>query len=174
MNELYIKLNPYLQEYFICRYNNNVKCDSKSIIGVVVHEFLKYLPKGSTPVFERGDCFLNVTIGHTTDKVNTRGNIFISSIDQQKICRLLNVHFKESFFTYMDGYVAGNGMKIGVLNNAMLSFCEMNMITYNRINFELLTKSYYRHRLRKSNSNIFVKNNQKTLPNIVRPILTAS
>jgi hypothetical protein len=145
-----IKLKPYLQEYLKCKLAEPLTASSKNIIGVIMHPFLEYRPKNQPPFIPQGDEYITFELPRPMGFDIRSGTVYISERNQENFERILNNHFKDLFFSYVD-----DKNKMGFpVKKCILQFCSDYNISFNHINYEMLKKSYYR-RLREGKKNIF-------------------
>lgn len=157
-----IKLKPYLQEYVRGRLNDKLSADSKNIVGNFIRPFLEYSPKDYKPVFSTGPEYITFELPFY-DHLNTRrGTLYVSEQNQLHFQRILECHFKDLFYQYMDDkirydlIVDDKKVRRGQLKNVILQFCSDYGITFDNLTYDLLQKSYYRRRKKMiSKTNIF-------------------
>lgn len=141
-----IKLKPYLQEYLICKFNEHIYASSKNIIGALLKPFIEYLPPESIPTFPTGSEYLTITLPWYHEIEQRGAALYISEENQANFQRMLEIHFKDVFYSYMDDkirYIVPN--KDGKIKKCIIQFCSDYEIRYNNINYEMLKKAYYRH-----------------------------
>ncbi len=145
-----LKLKPYLKEFLICKLQEEIHYSSrKSIIGAIIEPLVEYIPKGTNPSTKSEDDF-TFTIPYNFNKLDARQHtIYISEHNQRIFERILNLYFKEVFFSYMDDKVRYHNE----IQKCILLFCSDYNITFNKINFESLKKAYYRYRQKKTPQN---------------------
>jgi hypothetical protein len=163
-----IKLKPYLQEYLVCKLNSDDLTAKRTLIGVFMKPFLEYRPSGEQPEFSTGKEYVTIKLPTYRDIDVRNGTIYISENNQVEFERILNAHFWDVFFSFIDDkvrYFHSNTTKKGAIKKCILQFCSDYNISYNHLNYEMMKKAYYRERCSGGkNRNIFTNNLSLTCP----------
>jgi len=146
-----IKLKPYLQEYLQCKINEPLTNSSKNIIGVILTPFIERIPADYIPKIEKGPDFIEIDLVNF-DRLDIRGNCYVSEDNQRNFSRILDAHFKDVFYSYVDDkiryeIVIDKKIRKIEIKKIILQFCADYHITFNNITYEMLKKSYYRHKI---------------------------
>lgn len=143
-----IKLKPHLQEYLRCKLQEEeILATKRSLIGVMLRPFLEIRPKGTAPDFSCGDNFMTFRLPKFNDLNVRNGTVYISKENQDQFERILDAHFKDMFFSYLDDkvrYMREQHTSKGAIKKCILQFCADFHISYNRVTYEMLKKAYYR------------------------------
>ena len=144
MSSITIKLKPWLQEYLMCKLNDpTLNASNKNIIGALLTPFLEYTPKGLYPKNNKGKDYITFKLPNWLGKKDNRnGTVYISDENQKNFERILMVHFKDCFFSYIDDKIRYTKQ----IKICILQFCADHNISFNNITYEMLKKSYYRRK----------------------------
>jgi hypothetical protein len=138
-----IKLKPYLQDFVRGFLNDDVvKASTRNFIGKMLRIFIQYYPKDYKPVFAKSVYHITIELHFFTNTVDLRGNVYMSEENQRSFESMLDDFFKNLFYQYMDDKIRYNDE----IKKCIIDFCDFYNITYSVINYEMLKKSYYRHR----------------------------
>ena len=156
MPSVYIKLKPYLQEFLKSRLNEDPSSSLRTIIGATITPFIERLPKGVPPLIGQSEEYIEIDLKRLDDSFNQdiRGTNYISPRNQEHISRILDAHFEDLFFQYMDDkkrydiVVNNKRHRKGQLKLIILSFCSENNIPFNQVTYEMLKKKYYRREVK--------------------------
>ncbi len=143
-----IKLKPHLQEYLKCKLQEEeILAIKRSLIGVALRPFLEIRPRAIAPDFTSGKNFITFQLPKYDDLNVRNGTIYISKANQENFERILDAHFKDMFFSYLDDkvrYMRNDNTSKGAIKKCILQFCADFHISYNRMTYEMLKKAYYR------------------------------
>lgn len=139
---LTIKLKPYLQEYLRCKLKDP-EISNRNIIGALLNPFIEYIPKDVVIKPQTGEEYITFPIrwGSSSKKNNQRG-VYVSEQNQKDFERILSLHFKDIFFSYIDDKIRYNKE----IKKCILQFCMDYKISFNNITYDMLKKSYYRQK----------------------------
>lgn len=139
-----IKLKPYLQEYLTCKLDGSLTVSQSNIIGVMMAPLLEYCPKDYRPenVKDKKLRFTLVLEDGIGGKRIHRG-IYISEKNQKMFEKMLEMHFFDLFFSYVDDKIRYKKE----IKKCILQFCMDYNLTFNDISFEMLKKRYYRRKI---------------------------
>ena len=145
-----IKLKPWLQEYLRCKLKDPESASRKNIVGALLTPFLEYTPKDYVYHKKSGPEYMTFELPTLMGDKNTRsGNLYISEDNMKNFERVLDMVFKDHFYSYVDDkirYIETTSGKSGTIKTCIEQFCMDLNISYNHINYEMLKKSYYRKR----------------------------
>ena len=139
-----IKLKPYLQEFIICALRDETPKASRShFIGAILSPLLEYTPKDHIPKPVKGEDYVTLPLPREAFGIETRrGTVYMSEENQRIFERTMRIYFKSIFFQFVDDKIRYNRQ----IKECILMFCAHYQISFNKINYEMLKKSYYRHR----------------------------
>jgi hypothetical protein len=139
-----IKIKPYLQEFIICALGDEApKASRRNFIGAILSPLLEYTPQDHVPRQIKGeDSFTFPLPREAYGKETRRGTLYVSKENQLIFERILRIYFKSIFFQFVDDKIRYNRQ----IKDCILMFCAHYQITFNKINYEMLKKSYYRYR----------------------------
>lgn len=147
---LTLRLRPHLREFLICKLQEeSIYSSRKNIIGAILEPLLEYQPKDLSPQKSHPDDFVFVLPFKFNQLDTTNHTVYMSEYNQRIFSRILNLYFKDVFFNYIDDKVRYHNE----IQKCIFLFCTDYNITFNRITFESLKKSYYRYRLKKKRTN---------------------
>lgn len=144
-----IKLKPYLQEYLKCKLKQEDVTANRTFVGVIVKPLISYRPMDVKPSFTNGDEYITIELPTYMDLEIRRGSVFMTESNQEQFERILNWHFWDLFFQYMDDkvrYMSKENTRKGSIKKCILQFCSDYNISYNHLNYEMMKKAYYRRR----------------------------
>lgn len=144
-----IRLKPHLQEYLRCKLGQESLTAKRTFIGPLLRPFLQIRPQKVPPVMATGEEYITIEIPTYMRFEVRRGSAYMSERNQAEFERILNAHFWDYFFSYMDDkvrYFASETTRKGAIKRCILQFCSDNNISYNHINYEMMKKAYYRRR----------------------------
>jgi len=154
---LTIKLEPYLQEYLTCKFNDPVYASLRNIVGASVKPFLEIMPRNVNPERLHGPEYFTFEIPHVAWINSRNGTVWISPDNQKNVERILKAHFKDILFSYIDDKrryrvtdARGKVLQRNKIKDILLQFCADGNITFNKVNYETLKKIYYRQTIEKS------------------------
>jgi hypothetical protein len=140
-----IKLKPHLQEYLRCKMADDATL--RNFVGVLMRPFLEIRPNGIAPDFSDTPDRMTFNLP-CFDDLNTRnGNVWMSEDNQRNFERILEAHFRELFYSYLDDkvrYLRKEHTPKGAIKKSILQFCSDNNLSFNRTTYDMLQKSYYR------------------------------
>jgi hypothetical protein len=137
-----IRLKPHLQEFVNSELRNNTLASRKNLLGVIIKPFREVFPVNY--IQESGDpedlFTFSLPLDHGID-IDSR-TCYISAENQKIIEDVLEWHFRDLFFHYMDDKMR----YFKSFKNCILQFCSDTDISFTKINYEMLKKCYYRRR----------------------------
>jgi len=92
------------------------------------------------PVFPVGNDYMEIELSTWDDIETRRGTVYISPENNEHFERILDKHFKDMFFSYVDDKIRYTRQ----VKRVIMQFCSDYNFTFNDINYEMLKKSYYR------------------------------
>jgi len=140
-----IRLKPHLQEYLRCQLT--VDCTKRNFVGVLIRPFLQTRPSDQGPEFNDGPEYMTFDLPYFDDLNVRNGNVWISEENQRNFERILDAHFRELFFQFIDDkvrYLRKEHTPKGAIKKSILQFCADNNLSFNRTTYDMLQKSYYR------------------------------
>ena len=148
-----IKLKPHLQEFLLCKLQEAaLVASTKHFIGAMLAPMLCYADTDTTPPKGKPPEYITFQLPHWIGGKNIRNHtVYMPQKNQKEFERILSIYFREVFYQYVDD-------KIRYLRQAkksILSFCIYYNISFNKITYEMLKKSYYRYR-KKKNIQVFL------------------
>jgi len=136
-----IRLKPYLHEFFFtCPGKFATR---KEFIGKILKVFIELRPPDQFPEFLEGPDVFEIMLPLYED-FNLNSNFWISPDNHKLIAKILDRHFKDLFYAYMDDKVRFTKS----FKKAILQFCSDYDMTYQSDYYETLKKDYYRDRKR--------------------------
>ncbi len=144
-----IKLKPYLQEFLKCKLQQAATMAStKHFIGATIAPLLEYSDKNTMPQMGSGPEYISFELPHWIGGKNIRNHsVYMPEKNQEEFQRILSMYFREVFYQYVDDKIRFQRQA----KKCILSFCTYYNISFDRITFEMLKKSYYRYRKKKKN-----------------------
>ena len=149
---VYVKLRPYLQEYLICKSNNNLKASQTEFVGTIIRPFITLLPEGGDPFFftklkdYHKDDYVEITLPNYRSKDIRNNTVYFPESNYKDFERIISVHFWDLFYNYVNDKIRYNKR----IKRVIIQFCTDYNITYNRLTYEMLKKAYYRRKIKKS------------------------
>jgi len=141
-----IKLEKYLQEYLLCRLRRS-EISTTNIIGALISPFIEVMPADHQYKKLTGPEYISFQLPAMINKIPTSiQNVYISEENQRQFEKFLKCHFKDIFFAYIDDKIRYQPK----IKNCILQFCADYDITFQHITYEMLKKSYYRKKGKKS------------------------
>ncbi len=139
-----VKLKPYLQEFVVCALADEApKASRRNFIGAILSPLLEYTPEDHVPGQMKGEEYVCFPLPREAyGKEPRRGTLHLSEENQRIFERIINIYFKSIFFQFVDDKIRYKGQ----IKECILMFCAHYQITFNKINYEMLKKSYYRYR----------------------------
>lgn len=155
---LTIRLKPHLQDYL--RYILNLEgnfisstsmvANKSSYLGKLVTPFIEYCPANVNPLLPGEDRNLFTFELPFFDAFNIRHNTaWISDKNQANIQSIIESHFRIHFRVYADDkvrYLREQHTPKGAIKKVVMQFCSDINIKYDDVNYDMIYKSYYRHR----------------------------
>ena len=141
-----IRLKPHLQEYVRCKLNEEQPYVTKrNLIGVLIRPFLEVSPAGEQPAPGPDVMILQLPM---YDDLNVRnGTVGITADNNAAFERILDAHFKDVFYTYIDDkvrYLRQEHTAKGAIKRSILQFCSDFGINFDNMTYDMLKKAYYR------------------------------
>jgi hypothetical protein len=135
-----IQLKPYIQDFFF-----NERCknfvSTREMVGLIIKPFLERRPKNKLPDIIKDPEYITFPLP-LYNNFDLRCNYWISPKNQKTIQLILDRHFKEIFYNYMDDKVRFTYS----FKKSILQFCSDYNIPFNSDYYETLKKDYYRQR----------------------------
>lgn len=149
-----VKLKPYLQEFIICALRDEAPKASRShFIGAILSPLLEYTPKDHIPKPGKSEEYVTLPLPREAFGVETRrGTVYVSEHNQRIFERTMRIYFKSIFFQFVDDKIRYNRQ----IKQCILMFCTHYQISFNKINYEMLKKSYYRYRKSLKKNDLFL------------------
>lgn len=166
MPTVYINLRPHLKEYY--EYISSMSGSSYDLVLSIIKPFLSYTPKNFIPPKNSFEYFC-FELPNFEDKDIRNNSVFIPDCNHKTIRRIFREHFDNIFFIYCDDKVryfdkiTDHKGKTAKIKNTILQFCLDFNMSYNDDMYELLKKSYYREKVRRSKTSKKTKLNTKFL-----------
>ncbi len=142
-----VKLKPYLQEFLICKLGEAAtNATPKHVIGAIIAPMLEYAGKEDLPRYETGQQCITFELPNCVGGKNIRSySVFMPPEKQEEFQRILSLYFKDVFYQYVNDKLRYEKQ----IKKCILSFCTFYNITFNKITYEMLKKSYYRYKKKK-------------------------
>ena len=145
-----IKLKPHLQEFIRCKMmEDEMSASLRSFVGVVIRPFLQVRPDDVAPEFPCGPGYMTLPLPYFDDLNVKNGNIWMSPENQINFERIIDGHFRELFFNFVDDkvrYLRKEHTGKGSIKKSILQFCSDYNMSFNSTTYDMLQKSYYRRR----------------------------
>jgi len=138
-----IKLKPYLQEFLVCKLGDP-DISNKNIIGALMSPFLQYVPKDYVYKPMKGDDYISFDLNRINTRLDTRLGIYVSEEGQKDFQRVLYLHFKDIFVSFVDDKIRYTKQ----IKKCILQFCFDYNMTFDKISYQTLKKMYYREKKR--------------------------
>jgi hypothetical protein len=142
---LTIKLKPYLAEFLKCRMVDRV-ARKKSFVGTLLRPFITNSPPGYIYKPLTGDDVFTFELPYYDDFNVRRGSAYISEKNMEEFERILNAHFWDLFFSFMDDKMRYTTS----IKKCILQFCADNSLSFNESTYEMFNKAYYRKRMNRN------------------------
>jgi hypothetical protein len=145
-----VRLKPYLQEYLTCKFKKDFTGSMKNFVGASLRPLLAYVPENKTPVDYKKlpgydpKYFIEIPLPHYKFICKKRHNIYLPPNHFHHFENIIYLLFWEVFFAYVDDKIRYNSQA----KLAIYQFCIDYDITFNKMTYETLKKSYYRKRLK--------------------------
>jgi hypothetical protein len=142
-----VSVTPILKEFYISTYGSDtIPVTQKDIISVKIKYLLEIPPVNYKPKREFSETLkiqlLNFRIGKK--HISKDSSNYLSVQAQRILFDELNRGFKDIFHNYVLAYVRGNNYKDGSQKKGILDFCDTYKLSMNKINYEMLKKSWDR------------------------------
>ncbi len=146
-----ITLKPHLVEYMRCKLNEEQPYATKrNLIGVMLRPFLMVRPQDAVDLPRTGETITFQLPMY--DDLNVRnGTVWISPENQGHFERLLDAHFKDLFYSYVDDkvrYLRQEHTAKGAIKKSILQFCSDYNLRFSDVTYDMLKKAYYRRALK--------------------------
>jgi len=143
-----IKLKPHLQEYLRCKLNEeDLPATKRNIIGVIMRPLLSVGRDPMLPVNREDPLAITFYLPSYNDLNVRNGTVFMTEDNQAHFERILEAHFKDVFFSYIDDkirYLRKQHTAKGSIKKSILQFCSDYSISFTSITYDMLKKAYYR------------------------------
>lgn len=144
-----VRVTPILKEYFHSVYQSDIIPVTQSdLLSTKIKYLLARPPKDYIPCREFEAILriqmLDFHIGKDSKYINKESCNYLDTQAQRIIFNELNRDFKAIFHNYVLGYVRALNYKDGSQKNGILSFCDTYRLPMNRVNYEMLKKSWDR------------------------------
>ena len=145
---LTIKLKPHLQEFLRCKLNEEALLATKrNFIGITIRPFLEVGRDPLPPISRQDPLSVTFQLPNYNDLNVRNGTVFMSEDNQAHFERILDAHFKDLFFSFVDDkirYLRKETTAKGAIKKSILQFCSDYSISFNSITYDMLKKAYYR------------------------------
>ena len=143
-----IRLKPALHEFL----RRNLQDDDQvasccNFIGTLVRPFLSLRPEKTAPEFPSGPDAITIKLPLYPDLDVRHGTVYMSPDNQKHFEKILDAHFKEVFYNFVDDkvrYLRKEHTKKGAIKKSILQFCSDYRLSFDSTTYEMLQKSYYR------------------------------
>lgn len=153
-----IRLKPGLHEFLQRNLADDDLASRRNFIGTLIRPFLSIRPVGVPPVFPVGDDYISIRLPAFDDLNVRRGTVYMSEENQKHFENILDRHFKEIFYNYVDDkvrYMRKEHTAKGAIKKCILQFCSDYNLSFDKTTYDMLQKSYYRHRQKMSEKHPF-------------------
>ncbi len=144
-----IRLKPYLQDFYFNVLNKEY-VNAQTLFGQVIRPFIESRPSSIQYTPEHGPEFITFPLPLYNDFDVKKGVIWISPENQKSIQKILERHFKELFYNFMDDKVRFTKS----FKKSILQFCYDYNVPFKHEYYESLKKDYYRRRKSEDKNNL--------------------
>jgi len=147
-----IKVHPIVYDFYFAQYGEIFDIKDDSVLAMIIPHVLSLKPKEYEPVKLTNYKPLNIIIHDfrfgsaedvvTTKRIHVEGRRYVSDRNQYYISRFLDNVVKNIFHNYMMAYMRSN--PTAQQKDAILDFCLVYSIEENKINYDMLKKSWDR------------------------------
>jgi hypothetical protein len=143
--------------------NHEVKSSLKTWFGNQLKGKIEIRPPTEPPVLNTGPEYFSFELVRWDD-LDVRCNLWINPKNQILLADSIRIMFYHLFYSWMDDkmrydiIINGRLVRRGQIKNCILEFCEYYNIPFNHINFDMLSKRYYRYRKRQEELKEIKKN----------------
>jgi hypothetical protein len=157
-----IKIKPYLKEFILCRFlSGQYRSSADDILGQTIKPFLVSSPENLTRITATSDDnFFTFELPNYSDKKVTYHN-YIRPEHQRYIERIFEYFFREAMFHFVK---QNHELNRGDIKDWIINWCNLNNITFAKVNYETLKKAYWRYRVDQEEKEKNEKNTSRSLP----------
>lgn len=149
-----LKVHPTLYDFYVSVYSTDtIHLSANSIFYEKVIATLEVNPAQYECLKVKSFKVLNIVLPATTDRGSQKIKIFNKDIcdrHQELISRELYYLFKDIFHNYVMAYCRAKNCVPGCQKLAILDFCESYRIKEDKINYDMLKKSWDRSEQKKT------------------------
>jgi len=152
---LKVQVHPVVYDFYISRYGETFDVDDDDMIALILPHILQLRPKDYKPTYYAGYKCLDIVLhdfafGHEGDasgKIIIENRNHLPDNHQYYISRFLDKIFKNIYHNYMLAYCRSN--KEAIQKEGIYDFCMVYRIGQNKLNFDMLRKSWDRSNLKR-------------------------
>lgn len=142
-----VQLKPMLQEFLVTIMEDTPQHEKvRSKVRRFVKMIVKPSPEGFKPLLKRDENHVELMLPNF-EIADKRGNLYICDYNQCELENFLDDEFKSLMYIYLDSYLEFSDKP--EIKTGIYKFLQEYRITSDRINYEMLKKSYYRYRKEK-------------------------
>jgi hypothetical protein len=144
-----IKLKPNLHEFIKRKLDEEDYATKLNIVGTIIRPFLSIRPVGTDPDLTTGPEYITLRLPYFDDLNIRNGTVYMSDENQKHFEKILDAHFKELFYNYVDDkvrYLRKEYTTKGAIKKSILQFCSDYNLSFDTVTYDMLKKSYYRRR----------------------------
>lgn len=152
--DIEVSVSPIIKEWIVATYGSDViKCEQDDFLSNKIKYLLDTTPENYKPAhipYENRITIILSSFGigsatkQTIKRINKNYRFYLSDKKQGVVERVFNREFKACFHCFVLGYVASTNNHIGSQEEGIESFCNVFGLTLNKINYEMLKKSWDR------------------------------
>lgn len=147
-----IEVNPIIKEWIVSTYGSEtIQCQQDDFISNKLKYLLTTTPPDYKPKHVESDKRISISLINLTIKKKRLGEYkYYLSVSSEKILeREFARQFKGAFHNFVSGYIVSTSNSIGSQKEGIETFCSVYGLSMNRINYEMLKKSWDRSREKK-------------------------
>jgi len=148
-----ISVSPIIKEWIVSTYGSDtIQCQQDDFISSKIKYLLTLVPKDYKPKHVEKENritiqLINFAIGNNSSNLYKKINeyhSFLCPTVERLIEKEFARNFKSTFHNFVFGYVVSTTNAVGTQKEGIETFCSVYGITMNKINYEMLKKSWDR------------------------------
>lgn len=160
-----IRIKPYLKEFILNRFlNGQYKSSADDTLGKVIKPFLVQTPANLIRIDANSDDnYFTFELPNYTDK-KVRVFNYIQPCDQRYIEDIFETLFREAMFHHVTQNLELHPRT--QKKDWIISWCQMNNITFSKLKYDTLKKAFYRYELDQEEKKKNEKNSTRSFPSV--------
>ncbi len=156
-----IEVNPIIKEWITSTYGSDtIQCHQDDFISNKLKYLLTTTPKNYKPKQVPRENKITISLINLTINKKYLGEYkyYLSESSEKIIEREFAKQFKTAFHNFVSGYIVSTSNSIGSQKEGIENFCIVYGLSLNRINYEMLKKSWDRSKEKRVLINKFSNN----------------